>query len=93
MNRGRQPVARETPAGDLYILRAKAPTEDGGLHAQRLAVVSAVRLGAQVLTPQHASPVGVAALNRALQARLNPPMPSKPEVEVRHEWSSGLAIG
>ncbi len=85
VNQGRLPVARETPAGDLYILRAKAPNEDGGQHAQRLVVESAVRLGAQVLTPQHASAVGVAALNRALQARLNPPAPSRPEVEVRHE--------
>jgi ATP-dependent exoDNAse (exonuclease V) alpha subunit len=85
INQGKLPVARETPAGDLYILRGKSPSEDGSLHAQRLVVESAVRLGAQVLTPQHASPVGVAALNRALQARLNPPAPSKPEVEVRHE--------
>jgi exodeoxyribonuclease V alpha subunit len=85
INQGRLLVARETPAGDLYILRAKSPSEDGGLHAQRLVVESAVRLGAQVLTPQHASLVGVAALNRTLQARLNPPAPSKPEVDVRQE--------
>ena len=37
------------------------------------------------MTPQHVSPVGVAALNRALQARLNPPAPSKPEVAVTQE--------
>ncbi len=85
VNQGKLPTARESPAGDLYILRAKAPAEDGGQHAQRLVVESAVRLGAQVLTPQHASPVGVAALNRALQARLNPPTPSKPEVDVSSE--------
>src|SRR5439155_16765987 len=36
---------------------------------------------AQVLSPQHTSPVGVSALNRALQARLNPPEPGKPEVQ------------
>jgi exodeoxyribonuclease V alpha subunit len=47
INHGRLPVARESPAGDLYILRAKSPSEDGGLHAQRLVVESAVRLGAQ----------------------------------------------
>src|SRR6266566_743536 len=34
------------------------------------------------ITPQHTSPVGVTALNRALQARLNPPQPGKPEVQV-----------
>jgi hypothetical protein len=65
-------------AGDLYILRAKPPPEDSGASAQRLVVESAVRLGAQVLTPQHVSPVGVSAL----QARLNPPDSSRPEVQV-----------
>ena len=73
INHGHLPVARSTAAGDLYILRAKPPTEDDGVHAQRLVVESAVRLGAQVLTPQHTSSTGVTALNRALQARLNPP--------------------
>ena len=82
INQGKLPVARTSDAGDLYILRARTPVEDGGLHAQRLVVESAARLGAQVLSPQHARPVGVTALNRALQARLNPPAPSKPEVEV-----------
>jgi exodeoxyribonuclease V alpha subunit len=69
-------------AGDLYILRARSNSEDGGVHAQRLVVESAVRLGAQVITPQHSSPVGVSALNAALQARLNPPASGKPEVRV-----------
>ena len=70
-------MARSTAAGDLYILRASPPSEDGGVHAQRLVVESAVRLGAQVITPQHSSAVGVAALNAALQARLNPPAPGQ----------------
>jgi exodeoxyribonuclease V alpha subunit len=82
IHRGQLPVARSTAAGDLYILRAKSTAEDGGVHAQRLAVESAVRLGAQVITPQHTSPVGVGALNAALQARLNPPAPRKPEVRL-----------
>ena len=82
INRGELPVACSTAAGDLYILRAKPPTEDGGLHAQRLVVESAVRLGAQVISPQHTSPVGVAALNSALQERLNPPADGKPEVRL-----------
>ncbi len=80
INRGQLPVARSTAAGDLYILRAKPTNEDGGIDAQRLVVESAVRLGAQVITPQHTSTVGVAALNTALQARLNPPATGKPEV-------------
>jgi exodeoxyribonuclease V alpha subunit len=45
-------------------------------------VESAVRLRAQVLTPQHTSTVGVTALNRALQTRLNPQQAGKPEVQV-----------
>ncbi len=81
INHGHLPVARSTAAGDLYILRAKSATEDEGAHAQRLVVESAVRLGAQVLSPQHNSATGVTALNRALQARLNPPQPGKPEVQ------------
>jgi exodeoxyribonuclease V alpha subunit len=82
INQGNLPVARSTAAGDLYILRAKPTNEDAGVHAQRLVVESAVRLSAQVLSPQHASSVGVSALNRALQTRLNPPQPGKPEVQV-----------
>ena len=82
INHGQQPVARSTAAGDLYVVRAKPAKEDDGAHAQRLVVESAVRLGAQVLSPQHTSSVGVSALNRALQARLNPPQPGKPEVQV-----------
>jgi exodeoxyribonuclease V alpha subunit len=80
INRGDMPAAGSTAAGDLYILKARAPSEDGGVHAQRLIVESAVRLDAQVISPQHTSPVGVAALNAALQERLNPPAASKPEV-------------
>ncbi|HEX6511005.1 MAG TPA: AAA family ATPase, partial [Chloroflexota bacterium] len=85
INSGQLPVARSTAAGDLYIVRAKPAKEDEGVHAQRLVVESAARLGAQVLSPQHTSFVGVAALNRALQARLNPPQPGKAEVQVSAE--------
>jgi exodeoxyribonuclease V alpha subunit len=85
INRGALPVARSTSAGDLYILRARPASEDGGVHAQRLVVESAVRLGAQVITPQHTSWVGVTALNAALQARLNPPQPGLAEVTLTGE--------
>jgi exodeoxyribonuclease V alpha subunit len=82
INAGELPVAASTAAGDLYILRAKPASEDSGQHAQRLVVESAVRLGAQVITPQHTSPVGVAALNAAMQARLNPPESGRAEVQL-----------
>ena len=60
---------------------------DRGRRCPRAAttVESAVRLGAQVLTPQHTSSVGVSALNRALQARLNPAQPSRPEVQLAND--------
>src|SRR5262249_50674031 len=90
INRGDLPVAGSTAAGDLYILKARAPAEDGGVHAQPLIVESAVRLGAQVISPQPTSPVGVAALNGALQARLNPPAASKPEVRLSAELAFRL---
>jgi exodeoxyribonuclease V alpha subunit len=85
INRGDLPLAGSTAAGDLYILKARPPSEDGGVHAQRLIVESAVRLGAQVISPQHTSPVGVVALNAALQARLNSPAAGKPEVRLSAE--------
>jgi exodeoxyribonuclease V alpha subunit len=85
INSGRVPAPGSTAAGDLYILHAKPTSEDSGRHAQRLVVESAVRLDAQVITPQHSSPVGVAALNSALQARLNPPRTDAPEVQVNAE--------
>ncbi len=85
INQGRVPVAGSTAAGDLYILRARPPSQDEGASVQRLVVESAVRLGAQVLSPQHGSATGVAALNRALQARLNPPSPSRPDVQASGE--------
>ncbi|MDQ6670848.1 MAG: AAA family ATPase [Chloroflexota bacterium] len=85
INHGQLPVAGSNATGDLYILRARAPSEDQGVHAQQLVVESAVRLNAQVLTPQHTSPVGVTALNRALQARLNPGQPSKAEVQLGND--------
>jgi exodeoxyribonuclease V alpha subunit len=82
INRGELPRGGSTAAGDLYILKARSPGEDGGVHAQRLLVESAVRLDAQVISPQHTSPVGVVALNAVLQERLNPPAASKPEVRI-----------
>ena len=56
INRGELPRGGSTAAGDLYILKARSPGEDGGVHAQRLLVESAVRLDAQVISPQHRSP-------------------------------------
>ena len=54
INQGRMPVAGETPAGNLYILRAKSPSEDGGLHAQRR--WSKARCGSGLRCSLHSTP-------------------------------------
>ena len=72
INHGHLPVARSTAAGDLYILRAKPASEDEGVHAQRLVVESAVRLDAQVISPQHTSSVGAGAPSRCFAHRRYP---------------------
>jgi exodeoxyribonuclease V alpha subunit len=66
-------------------VKARAPSEDGGAHAQRLIVESAVRLNAQVISPSTRRLWVSAALNAALQERLNPSAASKPEVRVSGE--------
>jgi len=88
INHGHLPVARSTAAGDLYILRAKSASEDEGAHAQRLVVESAVRLSAKSSAATQLCD-RVTALNRALQARLNPPQPGKPEVQTSAMLSFG----
>ncbi|GAC1449961.1 MAG: ATP-dependent RecD-like DNA helicase [Ktedonobacterales bacterium] len=78
VNAGEMPELRSDPRGDFFFLRADDP-----LRAQQLVVdLVARRLPAryaldplrdiQVLAPMYRGPVGVQALNEALQARLNP---------------------
>jgi hypothetical protein len=57
------------PRETVYILRAKIYQRGRGRsRAATLVAESAVRLGAQVVTPQHNSATGVKALNGVLQA-------------------------
>ena len=65
INHGQLPAARSTDGRrPVHPARRSRRPRTTALHAQRLVVESAVRLGAQVISPQHTSPVGVAALNR-----------------------------
>ncbi|HEU0025616.1 MAG TPA: AAA family ATPase, partial [Ktedonobacterales bacterium] len=78
VNAGETPPLRSDPDSDFFFLRAEAPEA-----AQRLVVdLVGRRLPArygfdpirdiQTLAPMYRGPVGVTALNDALQARLNP---------------------
>ncbi|HEV8193890.1 MAG TPA: ATP-dependent RecD-like DNA helicase, partial [Ktedonobacterales bacterium] len=77
VNVGQMPMLKGDPSGDFFFLRAEDP-----MAAQRLVVdLVSRRLPArygfdpvrdiQVLAPMYRGPVGVHALNEALQARLN----------------------
>jgi len=85
VNRGQMPEALN---GDYFLLR----TENGEEAAEK--VISLVRdrlpghyglkpADIQVLTPMHAGPAGVKALNEALQKALNPEREGKEEVRLR----------
>ena len=78
VNRGQLPPLENSSAGDLFFLRRRAPDRlvqtvvelcrerlprNMGIPAEQI----------QVLSPTRKGPCGTAALNRALQAALNPP--------------------
>ncbi len=86
INRGAMPVLDPKTSDDFFLFAV----EDAAAAADMLVdvVVNRVprRFGldpvadVQVLTPMHRGKAGVAELNSRLQAELNPPAPSKPEV-------------
>jgi len=85
IRRGERPERPSSPNADYFEMPRATPAE-----ALALAVdLSATRLPGylgiapeevQVLAPVHAGEAGVQALNAALQARLNPPAPDRPEL-------------
>ena len=87
INRGENP---RLPTGDTWQGEdcVFLPEDDPEAAAQKVlqaATVSLPRVGfaphqIQVITPLHRGPLGVQALNRALQQRLNPPGSSKDEL-------------
>ena len=82
VDRGELPPLENSGSGDLFFLRRRAPDrlvqtvvelcrdrlpKNMGIPAEQI----------QVLSPTRKGPCGTAALNRALQAALNPPAPGK----------------
>jgi exodeoxyribonuclease V alpha subunit len=85
INHGEQPLASKDAAGDFFVDAA----ESGDEAAQKIVALVSERIPArfkfdpmldiQVLTPMYRGPAGVAALNEALQAKLNPASALKAE--------------
>jgi exodeoxyribonuclease V alpha subunit len=84
VRRGERPIREVPKTSDYFEMHRETPAEARDLAVQ----LAAERLPAylrvppsevQVLTPIHSGEAGTAALNAALQARLNPPGPHKAE--------------
>ncbi|NLC37650.1 MAG: ATP-dependent RecD-like DNA helicase [Clostridia bacterium] len=82
VNRG-ELIQIDREKGDFFFIEEEEPNK-----IARLMVASALRFlemgcemqDVQVLSPMHKGPIGTIALNRLLQAALNPPGPGKKEV-------------
>ena len=86
INAGEHPNLREN-TGDLFFLRRREPEQLAetivGLCSERLPKKMGIDpREIQVLTPTRQRETGTAALNRCLQAALNPPSPEKKEKKV-----------
>lgn len=82
VDRGQLPELKNESGGDLFFLRRRDPEAAAELVVElvsrRLPRGMGVEPGQiQVLTPTRKGPCGSAALNRALQAALNPPAPDR----------------
>jgi exodeoxyribonuclease V alpha subunit len=78
LNRGEMPETDNDPAGDFFFFERNAPEDILGTIKQLVQHRLVGRFGitdprdVQVLTPMNRGPLGVHALNRELQALLNP---------------------
>lgn len=87
LNAGRRPEFDDGPDGQAFFIERRNPA--GTLEALKQMAAERIpkRFGldplsdVQVLTPMHRGPLGTQALNEALRELLNPPSPSKPQVE------------
>jgi len=88
INRGEGPylpTGKEWRGEDCVFVEEEDPEEAG----QRVVKMVAEKLpkldfspdNIQVITPLHRGPIGVRALNTALQQRLNPPQPTKAQIQ------------
>jgi len=84
INRGETPITDNAIVTDFFVFK----TEEAERAAQLCVELVTQRIprrfaiqpqDIQVLSPMHRGAAGVAALNEALQAALNPPAPTKPE--------------
>lgn len=87
VNHGQVPEMANAPDHDLFFVRSDDETQVvegikrlvGERIPQRFAFDPIDDV--QVISPMHAGPAGVTALNTALQALLNPPRPGLPEIQ------------
>jgi exodeoxyribonuclease V alpha subunit len=84
---GQRPLAGAPESSDYYEMLRATPQEARDLIVELAAERLPRYLGVppaevQVLSPMHGGDAGVQALNAALQARLNPPAPSKQELSL-----------
>ncbi len=84
VRRGERPIRDVPRTSDYFEMHRDTPEQARDLAVQLSAERLPVYLGVpptevQVLTPVHSGEAGTAALNSALQARLNPPSPNKAE--------------
>lgn len=85
VRQGLRPVTGAPAGSDYYEMLRSAPQEARDLIVELATERLPRYLGVppaevQVLSPMHGGEAGVQALNAALQQRLNPPAPSKPEL-------------
>ena len=89
INRGEKPLLNEKQSDFFFVRRGnmedcvRAVVELVSTRLPDYAQADAVR-DIQVLTPMRKTPLGVAGLNEALQAALNPPNPARAEKELRN---------
>jgi exodeoxyribonuclease V alpha subunit len=87
INRGEMPVVTNDQSTDFFLFRTQEPERAAALCVElvqsriprRFAIPSS---DIQVLSPMHRGVAGVAALNEALQAAVNPPDEKKPQRQV-----------
>ncbi len=78
------PTIDNDRASDFFLFKTDEPERAAQLCVELVQTRIPRRFGIppgdiQLLTPMHRGVVGVAALNEALQAALNPPLPNKPQ--------------
>ncbi len=84
IHQGRMPIIDNREATDFFLFRTDDPERAAALVVELVQTRIPRRFAIppediQVLCPMHRGVVGVAALNAALQAALNPPAPNRPE--------------